>query len=478
MELKKRFSEANSAYAEYLTDILPKAPIWKYAALALNGVIYEYMIYECLAKDCVFDMSKHLKRAVDRFWAAVSTGYAMDEKYLLAMEESRFQPKDNLEGLALEIVEDLIFFFYAVYDKDKKNLLELCSRQVKRIQELAELLKKSEEERFAMQETFCRQSMEFAGKLALVSAREKKEYLAFCAQQTYHLPFADEIAQLKMTRKKEKPAKKSLPEIRPVSLDVEYIIRRQRPESNPKNRTWEQLLSGAGACREAYEDRHYCDLCHYMALKCRLWAEEDFFCNQNPERVLGWWYLSAKADLYSWKLYQKGFPVHFNNTAYDLNREIEWQIQHLVMLRAYAAGAEEMLSEIASFEKPKGDAEKLLAVLTGNGKAQQYELLRPWRNLDGKALDAVLDEDDKTLRQCVQQRIRADRRGFHLNPIALDIYAYACLRFASKCGRRIKPVNAFEVLFGNVEVSMAPSQWKLPYEDEILEIFWGGVPPA
>lgn len=435
--------------------------------------MWEYGVYATLAKGRFFDMSKHLKRSVDRFWAATATGYSIDEKYLLAMEESRFDPNDDFENLALAIVEDLIFFFYAVYDKDPKKIFTLCQRQIERLCTLCRLLRKSSTETMILQDTLYRNHLAFAEKLSKITTKEKKEFLDECAKQEYIFPFDKEIAEHQTAQKTENPAKKILPEIRPISLDHEYARKRLLcTGSNPKDMTEEDLLFYGGNFKAAYEERYYCDLCHYMEVSYRLCAERDFLYNRDPERVLGWWYRSAKTTLYSWKLLKKGFPIHFGNANFDLHHEREWRRQHLVMLCAYASGADELLSEICSFENPKGDAKKLLSILTGNVKAQQYELAKPWNNFahGGEILTTIQEGDEKSFRKCILQMIRSDRKGYEFNPVSLDINAYAYIRLAKEHGMHVQPINAAEVLFGNLDVSIDKSQWKLTYEDEILKI--------
>ncbi len=88
-----------------LQDEFPqKTLFWKYMIVALQAMEQEYELYERLAKDRRFDMSRHLGKTVERFYQAAATGYQPDEKYILAVEESYFEPRDEYEKLAYRIV--------------------------------------------------------------------------------------------------------------------------------------------------------------------------------------------------------------------------------------------------------------------------------------------------------------------------------------------------------------------------------------
>ena len=75
-----------------VSKIMKKTHFWKFVAFGTVCIKQEYEVYEQLAKDRFFDMSKFLKKTVERFWKAAATGYSMDEQYILAVEESFFTP--------------------------------------------------------------------------------------------------------------------------------------------------------------------------------------------------------------------------------------------------------------------------------------------------------------------------------------------------------------------------------------------------
>ena len=59
-----------------------KTLFWKYMLVGLQGMYQEYDLYERLAKDRRFDMSRHLKKTMDRLYQAAATGYRLDDKYI------------------------------------------------------------------------------------------------------------------------------------------------------------------------------------------------------------------------------------------------------------------------------------------------------------------------------------------------------------------------------------------------------------
>lgn len=71
-----------------VSKIMKKTHFWKFVVFGTVCIKQEYEVYEQLAKDRFFDMSKFLKKTVERFWKAAATGYSMDEQYILAVEES------------------------------------------------------------------------------------------------------------------------------------------------------------------------------------------------------------------------------------------------------------------------------------------------------------------------------------------------------------------------------------------------------
>ncbi len=72
-----------------------KTLFWKYMIVALQAMEQEYELYERLAKDRRFDMSRHLKKTMERFYQAAATGYQPDEKYILTGEESYLEPREE-----------------------------------------------------------------------------------------------------------------------------------------------------------------------------------------------------------------------------------------------------------------------------------------------------------------------------------------------------------------------------------------------
>uniref|UniRef100_UPI00405656FC hypothetical protein n=1 Tax=Agathobacter sp. TaxID=2021311 RepID=UPI00405656FC len=108
-----------------------KAPFWKYATLAVVCIEQEFAVYEILTKNCFFDMSKFLNKVIKRFWQSIPTGYAIGESYLLAVEESVFEPRDDWERIALQIVKDIEYTFYMLWEKNAEGAFEVAKRKWK-----------------------------------------------------------------------------------------------------------------------------------------------------------------------------------------------------------------------------------------------------------------------------------------------------------------------------------------------------------
>ena len=114
-----------------------KTLFWKYMLVGLQGMYQEYDLYERLAKDRRFDMSRHLKKTMDRLYQAAATGYRLDDKYILTIECSYFEPRDKWEELALQIVKDLEDFFRIAYEKDCKKAGAFLERPLQILEQFA-----------------------------------------------------------------------------------------------------------------------------------------------------------------------------------------------------------------------------------------------------------------------------------------------------------------------------------------------------
>lgn len=156
-----------------IAKTMKKAHFWKFVAFGTVCIKQEYEVYEQLAKDRFFNMSKFLKKTVERFWKVAATGYSMDEQYILAVEESFFTPRDDWEALALLFVQDLQDFFYGVAEKDEKRCLEMQERQIAFVEKYIQVSGLTSEQGKILLEKALKNHMEMAKNLMPILAKEK-----------------------------------------------------------------------------------------------------------------------------------------------------------------------------------------------------------------------------------------------------------------------------------------------------------------
>ena len=477
--------EKNTMNFDEIAKIMKKTHFWKFVAFGTVCIKQEYEVYEQLAKDRFFDMSKFLKKTVERFWKAAATGYSMDEQYIFAVEESFFTPRDDWEELALQFVQDLQEFFYGVAEKDEKRCLEMQKRQIAFIEKYIQVSGLSSEQGQILLEKALRNHIKMAKELVAVPAKEKKSFLeAFSAGNPEPLLGVDYLSD-RPEQEPEKPAKKKLPEIRATSLDFD---REKKNNDNAwlLNSTPEQWVLGCegdmhqrGAYAEYYHEKNLLDLCYVMDVRYRLYAEDDYIQHRVPERVRGFWYLNALTWLRAYQLREKGYPVkwvpYFERHE---NGDAGFQPVFYRMLGAYASGEDWMLSEIQHFssEKERMWTAPLLQLLTGGSSQEIYPLVEAWEDCERKKIIlAILQEDKKEIRKILLQMIRHDRQMYDMYRTMVDITAYAFMRLTKERGIDMEPIIAAEVLDGNLDMTpVDKSFFKLPYQEEIDE--WLATP--
>lgn len=475
--------EIKANYEEVLKS-MKKAAFWKGAVFGIVCVKQEFEVYEKLAKDRLFDMSKFLKKTVDRFWKAAATGYSMDEQYILAVEESFFDPTNEWDELALQIVQDIYDLFYAISEKDSPKALKMQERQIALIEKYSSLAKIEHNKGSELIEKALAYHLNLTMEIAAVPNKEKKAFLERLSERELYGILEDDFMSFCPVTKKEKPAKKKLPEIRRTSLDFDKERKETRYawllNSTPKQ--WvlgenPDMNDGKGAYSQNYYNKDYLDLCYKMDVCYRLYAADDYVCNQIPERARGFWYLSAFSLLKAYQLWEKGYPVNHANTRHYLeshqNGKEGFQPIFRSMIYAYASGEDTLLSELQHFssEKEQEKTSTLLKILAGEDDEAIYTCVESWDDGEVKqGFLAILKEDKKEIRKAVLQIIRHDRKMYDMNRTMIDPYAYTFLKLAKERGIEVEPVVAAEVLEGNLEmVPLDKNYWKLPYQDEIDE---------
>ncbi|MBQ9142162.1 MAG: hypothetical protein IJX63_10285 [Lachnospiraceae bacterium] len=470
----------NKENFEKVALIMKKTHFWKYVAFGTNCIKQEFVVYEQLAKDRFFDMSKFLKKTVERFWKAAATGYSMDEQYILAVEESFFVPRDGWEELALQFVQDLHDFFYAVLEKDDKKALDMQERQISFIEKYAEVAGLTFELVQPWIEKAHVNHLNMAKELVGVVSKDKKHFLEEFSNRTLESLLGDDFLSARPERKPEKPAKKKLAEIRVTSLDFDKE-KEKYDNSWLKNSTPNQWVLGReadinqkGAYADYYREKDFVDLCYVMDVRYRLYAEADYIANRLPERVRGFWYLNALTWLRAYQLRQKGFPVkwvpYFESHE---NGDEGFQPVFSKMLSAYASGEDWLLPEIQYFSsnKEKAKTAPLLQLMIGGSSQEIYPQVEAWEECERKKIVlAILKEDKTESRKLLLQRIRHDRQMYDMYRTMVDFEAYAFLRLAMERGIEMEQIVAAEVLDGNLTMSpLDKGYFQLPFQKEIEE---------
>ncbi len=373
-----------------------KTLFWKYMIVALQALEQEYELYVRLAKDRRFDMSRHLGKTVERFYQAAATGYQPDEKYILAVEESYFEPRDEYEGLAWQIVKDLEDFFHLVYEKDCKKAGEFLERPMRILDQYwsfsknIDLAKSKEEERQYLSRMI--------QEAVAVDKSGKKGYIESIKTRQRPLLIGEVLLENRAPVEKEKPVKKRFPLIRRTSLRYDYDLKKNT-ESYGKFR-------------------------------------------ENPEDVLAGWYRSALSVLYKLKLFENGYPQNGSDFYYH-ERHGEAEINSS-MARAYAAGAGELVPLLFTYSYDKG-GEGTYNLFNGKATKEQF----PNRDEEGhvsQGIHAILEGDGKALTKALLARVRYIRGWYEMYRIAVDEWGYALVRLAGEAGLKYEKVVAVELL--------------------------------
>ena len=399
-----------------LQDEFPKKTLfWKYMIVALQAMEQEYKLYERLAKDRRFDMSRHLGKTVERFYQAAATGYQPDEKYILAVEESYFEPRDEYEKLAYRIVKDLEDFFHLVYEKDCKKAGMFLERPLQILEQFClfspnmDLEKAREEER----QYLPRMMKEGVA----VDKSGKKAYIETVKNRERPLLSGDALLENRAPIEKEKPVKKIFPLIRRTSLRYDYDLKSEAASYWKFQENWEDIQAD--------------------------------------------WYRSASSALYRLKLLENGYPLS-SNDFYNHERHGEAEI-NASMVRAYAAGARELIPQLFDYSYDKS-SRNTYDLLNGNATKEQF----PDRDEEGhisRGVHAILEGDGKELTKALLARVRYIRGWYEMYRIAADEWGYALVRLAGETGLKYEKVVAAELL--DCEVRQADlSKVKLDEQEE------------
>lgn len=476
---------SKTAHLEEMKAILKqeKAAFWKYAALASACIEQEYAVYEILAKGCFFDMTRYLGKAVKRFWQSVPTGYSMDDSYLLAIEESIFQPRDEWEETALQIVRDMEQAFYAFFDKKAENAFELLNRQLMIAEKCAKLSEMSQESKDAFLKKIFTDQRNMVMEIAAVPNKEKKTFLG--GLQSRNWKEAIDLTALISLRpvRNEKPEKKKLPEIRNTSVDFDMFAKKRDDkwllDATPEQwvfKIWEEL--GLGGTYEAYyKEKKLAQFCHIMRIMYYSYSERDYAANRMPERVRGFWYLCGFTTLCTYELVKQEYPAEKNS---NLIHDMSWHadsILYTAMLFAYAAGTDDLIPRLYSFAKgvcqnqPYTRVKDLVEIINGVNNEKLYDRIAQWEKCDMKEMLLwILKGDAGEFRKALLHSVRHRRKMYDMCGDLLDPWAYACVKIAKKHGIEVEPVRVAELLdYDFDETPVDRQKWRLPLQDEIDE---------
>lgn len=217
-----------------------KTLFWKYMLVGLQGMYQEYDLYERLAKDRRFDMSRHLKKTMDRLYQAAATGYRLDDKYILTIECSYFEPRDKWEELALQIVKDLEDFFRIVYEKDCKKAGAFLKRPMQILEQFAAFSPNIDLEKATKKEQ--QYLAQLIQEVSAVDKSGKKACIETIKQSARPSLIGEELLEHRAPIQKEKPDKKTFPLIRRTSLRYDYDIERLKKMKELNPAQWEGTM--------------------------------------------------------------------------------------------------------------------------------------------------------------------------------------------------------------------------------------------
>lgn len=464
-----------------------KMPVWKCVAFGIWCIQQEFEIYKVLAHGKAYDMTKFLNKTVERFWQTAATGYLMDEQYILAVEESFFEPESLWDKMALTVVQDLYALFYSVYNKKGREILSFGRKRLELIEKYVEAASKesasSEKiDKAQLVNELVAATEKIIMEIEAVPNKEKKQYLAELKEREVIFILGNNFPSYVPVKAAEKPAKKKIPEIRRTSLIADKLIKEHKANSS-----FEWMLSAKpyqwvpgynpqnpsdGAYKSEYEAKNYLELSHNMEVQYHLLAREDYLTNGSPDRVRAFWYMSALTTIYAYKLEEKGFPLNPKAPVYHyIARHKEGMSGFCTtpsdFYYAYAAGCDELLDDIFYFA-PKSRAEEcrlLYKVFTHKADSNDADKL----NIIGYDVMAdILRGNAKEARKGILKGIRHIRNSYDMLGEIVDIHGCAHLRLAKEYNLAIPAIDAYEVFYNDLNFKkIDKNKWKLPYQDEM-----------
>lgn len=322
--------------------------------------------------------------------------------------------------------------------------------------------------------------------LEIIQAKDKKKFIGEYEKKKIEPIIRSELFANRSGIKKERHAKKKLPEIRFMSLDFERerssITEEEylKIEEEKKQRIneiahclkhWDEFLKTPEkslAQRDFIDNRRnnkepdYIDFYHYLQVEYRLMAASAYVHTLKEESVIGYWYLSALSTLKMKELIKKGaFRSEYMQYYIDKHIPVIG-----AMILAIAANEFKLVKMLYSFAEnaPEWEQAKMILAVVENRDEQAIEILN---NMEDKFLYQelfllVLKKKDKELRKAILKVIEGDRRAYYLNRTIVDPTAFAAIRLAEKRGIALE-IYAAEVLDSKININLTDkAKWLLP----------------
>ena len=420
-----------------LKQIFNKALYWKIAAFSTLCIQQEYQIYEKLAKDRCWDMTTHLKKTVNRFWRAVTTGYAMDDKYLLIVEESFFEPRDRWEELALQVVVDIHDLYYAVWKKDVEKTLDISNRQFKLMEKYCELIGEKFDDANPLVKNIVNQQINWAEELVAITKQDKKSFLAEISKRETPLFIDVNLTELRTQMPKEKKAKKQIPELRYMSKYMEKAVNEYKKElENPKE-----------PYKRRTEETTEVDDYHWEISKYELCAINAWIIEKDKEKTLDNYYkaaCSAQKCINALREGKKaiGWSSNHINCVLEKDNGLDFYLK-----AALLSGNYDIALSIATEDSIIG------AMLLGEDERAKKYLPNVFEQISEydtwkQILWSILYKEEKLMNKCIKDYLlilRGQAKNFGMNKhYCLADYALPLVRLAMDRGMKCT-LNVYEL---------------------------------
>lgn len=456
----------NAKHNTKINQIFHKALYWKAAAFGTLCIQQEYQVYERLAKERFWDMSSHLKKTVKRFWRTVTMGYAMNDKYLLIVEESFFEPRDAWEELALQIVQDIQDLYDAMWKKDAKATLEIGTRQFDLLEKYCALVGEQFDTEHPLVKCAMEQQLSWAEELVAVTKQDKKNFLAELSKRDVPIFIDSDITEIRAQMPKEKKAKKQVPELRYISRHVEekneeYMLRIKKEVEDP-NYVEDMINETLQEYKKSTDFIEKYDTLMNVYISC---GKHYLKANNDTVKFKGYYYLAAKAGEICFQLAERGHKTYQsvlnenlrtkNNVFYYAHRAILADVWDLAI---HFVSEDSLLGAILmeDYERAKKYIPEEFTDISKSDELEQ--LLWTIVYLDEKKMNSLIEKYIKQLR-----RDTKSSPGAYFDSADLALIKLAMVR-GMNCDLNIAelPIHLLD------DVKINEDEWRLP-EDKGLE---------